>query len=826
MRARGKQRSSPDPWTQLLSGFSRKKTETAAADFVARCLASVLSLEAVEVYSVPTPRKAPRILAVYPKNSVPRCGSLAKQVIASRRAVGRAIPGPAGSARSRKQHAHALPLKGPETTAGVLVAVFKTVRRPGRRALEKLKTGAALLAEKMICLRAMKDLEKSEWVVRSLLKGSQNPCVGVDLEYRILFFSEYWRRAVGKTSRQLLGKRLDDIYPNWLGLDLPHIEKQVLEKRQPFSLKEYRFKSSLTGRERVVDVTISPLYGSAARILGLLLEAREVEERRDLQKRAEVSEERYRRLFEGIHIPAAVFRMPGGDLLTWNRMFVDLTRYPAEELKGKTVADFISTEDLPKVRERYFARAKGEDVPDVYEIIGIRADGSRRDLEIYVQLYREEEKAVGALIAALDITERKQGEQEIRNRNRQLAALCQIAETVGRTLDLDTLLKESLKSIIDMTGAESGGVYLLSDSRDKFILSAALGMPPEVRKARAEIEIGESWVGSRPKDLSAVTIRDHSEVVEDRVRLPGLQVPEKRLARVELRSKGICIGAVALLFPKGRELSKDEMDLLGSIGNQMGVAIENARLYREVREANEALRTTDQMKDEYLSMVTHEIKAPLTSIRGSTDLMLTGREGRLTAGQERFLTLIRTSTERLDRLIRDLLDLSRVESGYHEGPKRETSLQQLSYEAVEPMRHLALEKDITLEVRNMSALPSVRVVVDRIRQVLTNLISNAIKFTAEGGSVWIDGRADAHEVVVGVNDTGTGINSEYHESIFEEFQQLGPAEVREGGTGLGLTISRRIIEAHGGRIWVESEPGRGSRFFFSLPLDNLEEGDA
>jgi signal transduction histidine kinase len=126
----------------------------------------------------------------------------------------------------------------------------------------------------------------------------------------------------------------------------------------------------------------------------------------------------------------------------------------------------------------------------------------------------------------------------------------------------------------------------------------------------------------------------------------------------------------------------------------------------------------------------------------------------------------------------------------------------------------------------MSSLPAVPLVVDRIRQVLTNLISNAVKFTPEGGRIWIEGHVEAGEAVIQVGDTGIGIPPEYHEKIFEEFQQLGSSEIREGGSGLGLTISRKIVEAHGGRIRVESAPGKGSRFFFTLPLEEPESDEA
>ncbi len=816
----GKNKSpSPNPWSRFLSGFGRTTTETGAAAFVARSLAAALSLESVQVYRVVPRRKTPRLLGAYPKHPEPAWDSLAKLVMSSGRAVAKTAQVPGKAGRPRTRFVYARPLKGPEGTIGVLVAEFGTARRPGRDAHEKLQTAAALLAERIVWLEAVNAAKPCEWILGSLAGLGNEAWVAIDLEHRIFRFSEYWRDSVGMTARRIMGKPLDAIYPDWCGLAWDEIRERILTDKKPILLKEHRFTSAATSVGRLVDICISPLLEESGRVAGFLIDSRTAEERSELRERAEASEERYRLLFEGIHVPAAVFSLPDRRILTWNRKFVELTGLPDESLAGRIVEDFIYPEDMPQINERLLARSRGETIPDVYEIRAVRADGSLREMEIHSQILKEKDEVTGALIAALDITERKQAERQIRTRNRQLSALCDIAGTVGATLDLDRILIESLKSIIDLTGAESGGVFLLSRSAETLVLSASQGIPPEVRQAHMEIPVRKGWIEKQEKSAQSVVIRDYAEILAAGRRLPHLEGPDRRLARVDLRSKGKCVGVVGLLFPKDTQLSKEDMDLLESIGKEVGVAIENAGLYGEVQEANRQLREIDESKDEFLATVTHELKAPLTSIRGCADLILLGREGPLTAGQERFLTLIRTNTERLDRLIRDLLDLSRIESGYAKGPRKRAGLQQLAYEAVEPMKHLALEKNIILEVRNMSSLPAVPVVVDRIRQVLTNLISNAVKFTPEGGRIWVEGRVEAGEVVIQVGDTGIGIPPEYHEKIFEEFQQLGSSEIREGGTGLGLTISRRIIESHGGRIRVESVPGEGSRFFFTLPIE-------
>jgi signal transduction histidine kinase len=241
---------------------------------------------------------------------------------------------------------------------------------------------------------------------------------------------------------------------------------------------------------------------------------------------------------------------------------------------------------------------------------------------------------------------------------------------------------------------------------------------------------------------------------------------------------------------------------------------------RELALLNERLKELDRMKSDFVSNVSHELRTPLTAIKGAVDLVLREVAGPLTEKQIHYLTRVRSNTQHLTGLINDLLDLSKIESGRIEVKSSPVSLSGLVHEVVEALRFVAAEKVITLE----STIPRKSILVwadrNKINQVLMNLIGNAIKFTPMQGRIIVSASTIGEErVQVSVSDTGPGIPPDEKKRIFAKFYQIAELNgTNPKGTGLGLAISKALVELHGGRIWVESEPSRGSTFCFTLPL--------
>ena len=241
------------------------------------------------------------------------------------------------------------------------------------------------------------------------------------------------------------------------------------------------------------------------------------------------------------------------------------------------------------------------------------------------------------------------------------------------------------------------------------------------------------------------------------------------------------------------------------------------RATAELRQANEQLKSLDRLKDDFMSSVTHELRTPLTSIRALAELMRDDPKIDL-AQRRQFIEIIVAETERLSRLVNQVLDMAKIESGHADWHTTELDLVALVHQAVTTTQELFHERQATVAVSAPAALPLLRADPDRLMQVLLNLLSNAAKFVpVPGGQVQVQVRADAAGVTVAVQDNGPGIHAAQQALIFERFRQGGDSANRPQGTGLGLPISRQIIEHFGGRLWVESQPGEGATFAFHLP---------
>jgi signal transduction histidine kinase len=264
---------------------------------------------------------------------------------------------------------------------------------------------------------------------------------------------------------------------------------------------------------------------------------------------------------------------------------------------------------------------------------------------------------------------------------------------------------------------------------------------------------------------------------------------------------------------------REHLRLAGLVAEHAAAVIENARLYRRAQGNVRELKRLNDLKTEFLSMVSHDLLSPLSSVEGFLSLMLKEEVGPLTGQQKEFLTLCAGSLQRVTMLIDDLLDLSRIEAGAVKIRPELVDLRDLLALARREHEPSAREKGLTLALSVPDGLPLVNADPHRLRQVVDNLLRNALKFTPEGGRVLLSARRRGDEVIVSVKDTGIGLSETEREKVFERYYQVEESASRRArGAGLGLAICKSLVEHHGGRIWVDSVPGRGSDFQFSLPV--------
>jgi GAF domain-containing protein/CheY-like chemotaxis protein len=301
-------------------------------------------------------------------------------------------------------------------------------------------------------------------------------------------------------------------------------------------------------------------------------------------------------------------------------------------------------------------------------------------------------------------------------------------------------------------------------------------------------------------------------------------VGAKTLLIIPLAVKGESFGIMELeTWDHKRDFTSDQLNLAMTISNQCAAAIDNALLYEEQLRTAEQLRELDTLKNQFLANMSHELRTPLNSIIGFSRVILKGIDGPVTDLQSQDLTAIYNAGQHLLGLINDILDLSRIEAGKMELNFEELNLETLITSVLSTARGLVKEKSIRLEQTIEADLPAVYADATRVRQVLLNLLQNAAKFTDHGYihvRAAVETQADKRRFVrVSVEDTGVGIALEDQQKLFQPFSQVDSSTTRKvGGTGLGLSISRNLIELHGGTIQVESQVGRGSTFYFTLPI--------
>jgi signal transduction histidine kinase/DNA-binding response OmpR family regulator len=418
--------------------------------------------------------------------------------------------------------------------------------------------------------------------------------------------------------------------------------------------------------------------------------------------------------------------------------------------------------------------------------------------------------------------QRHRAEETLKERNRELLILQKISETILGSLDLKAVLEKILEETMVSDSFDLGNIRLLDRSGEMLEVVAGRGYRhlENVVGHRAlarTTESGQSKFGDR-------LFREPC-VEEELQQCGGYRTLKKEGVEsfiiVPVRASGEVVGTLQLASRTPRKFKPEEVNLLQTIGNQLGVAVQKARLYEETSRQALELEKANKMQADFAAMIAHDLRSPLMNIMGVVEVMTEGMFGHVTAEQKKWLARIEANSQNLVDLVSDFLDVSKLESGYVDINRERVSLTGLIQKNIDSYRVLALDKRISVKGAVDPYLPAVHADPRRLDQVLSNLISNAIKFTGQGGTVEVGALlADATLIRVWVRDNGVGIAANEMGQLFEKYRQGGNVKHSSSkGTGLGLVICKMIVEAHGGRIWAESVEGSGATFFFSLPTN-------
>jgi len=421
--------------------------------------------------------------------------------------------------------------------------------------------------------------------------------------------------------------------------------------------------------------------------------------------------------------------------------------------------------------------------------------------------------------------------QELEARTRELAqsvgelrALGAVSQAVSSTLDLEAVLATIVSHAVQLSGTDCGVIYEFDETKQGFHLRANHRMEAAVVEMlrAAPIHLGEGATGRAATMRAPVQVSDISnerEFTGARARPLLIRLGYRSALSVPLLREQQIMGALTVWRRQSGEFKPEVVNLLQTFATQSALAIQNARLFREIEDKSRQIEAANQHKSEFLANMSHELRTPLNAIIGFSEVLGEKLFGELNEKQAEYTDDILTSGRHLLSLINEILDLSKVEAGRMELELATFDLPLAIDNARTFVRERATKHGIILDVAVDERLGDIVGDERKIKQILLNLLSNAVKFTPEGGRIGIEARQVDGSVEIWVSDTGIGIAPEDQPKIFEEFRQVGSDYAHKSeGTGLGLTLAKKFVELHGGRIWVESEIGKGSKFTFTLPI--------
>ena len=417
---------------------------------------------------------------------------------------------------------------------------------------------------------------------------------------------------------------------------------------------------------------------------------------------------------------------------------------------------------------------------------------------------------------------------ELRNRGRDLArsvdelqALGEVGQAVSSTLELSQVLQTIVTYATQLAETNAGSIYEFDEATQEFRLQAAHGLDPDVIDTISvtRLRLRETLVGRAALQRAPLAVPDLLDESSDPLTTAMIAAGYRAALAVPILHEDRIIGGLVVRRTAPGPFRAETVRLLQTFATQSALAIHNARFYQEIEAKNRQLEIVSRHKSEFLANMSHELRTPLNAIIGFSEVLIDRIFGELNTKQADYLEDILASGRELLALINEILDLAKVEAGRMELEPAVFSLPAALEQSLTLVREQASRHAITLSLEVAPELELVEADELKIKRVIVNLLSNAVKFTPDSGSVTVVARNAGEDVQVAVQDTGPGISPADQERIFEEFQQVGQSALQQHeGTGLGLALAKKLVELHGGRIWVESAPGAGSTFTVTLPL--------
>jgi len=671
-------------------------------------------------------------------------------------------------------------------------------------------------------------LRESEIKFRGFVENLDGIAVRGDMEGKPEFLIGKLENITDYTWEEFSKKGL-----KWFDIMHPDDKKELVEKglKDAASGKpvdqEYRIVRK-EGSIRWVSQRISPQMkedGTPEFLQGVIMD---ITERKRAEEALQESEEHYRTIFESA--PVGIFQStPEGKLINSNPATARIFGYESPDelmaaVNKSTIAEalYVHPEKRPPILDKALEQGGWTLAENQYR----RKDGNTLTGKVIFQVVRNPDGTSNHLEGFIeDITDRKRAEDQIKRRLKFEKTISDISSRFVGVSKIDNSINASLADMGKLSGAGRAYLFLLNKdgaTMDNTHEWCAEGVSPQIDNLKnLPCEMFPWWMD---KLLKGETIH-----IMDVSRLPTEAKAEKKtLEAQDIKSLLVLplhVGrklAGFIGFDNVRETgewSDDDLALLRTSSEIIGSAIKRTLAEELISKQIGELKKLDKMKSEFLSVVSHELKAPLTPIQGYIDLLKSGEYGGLNYEQNKALDICMESSKRLKSMIDNLVEITRLESGNVKLSTEKMNLTTLTESVLDEFKPTADEKNIRITYNKR--VPSVTLTgdKDKLRTVISNLVGNAIKFTPDGSRVLISLKEGKRTIHFKVKDSGVGIPEEHQSRIFDKFYQADTSASREfGGMGLGLAICKEIIDLHGGSIWAKSKPGKGSEFHFTIPV--------
>jgi PAS domain S-box-containing protein len=644
--------------------------------------------------------------------------------------------------------------------------------------------------------------------IATILDNISDAFYTLDREWRFTFINREAERLIMRPREQLLGKSVWEEFPYLRGMKLEDEYRRAVREQRKVEFEDY-----FPPIGRWVSVHAYPSEE------GLSVYSHDVTERHRAEEALRASESRYRALFDH-NLDAVLLADREGHIYAANPAATRLFGYSEEELRRLGRQGITDPTD-PRLERWLEERERSGTLRG--ELTMVRADGSRFPAEVSSVLYTDEAGTEWSSVMIRDISESKRAEEVqhfLAESGRALVSILDYEEAL-KTLAHLVVPERADCCFIDVLGRggdlrRAAVVYRDPELEEKLRHSQCFfALPGGAAGVQHAFDTGQPQLISEVTDPWLQTVSPDPECLA-----LARELRPRSIMILPLIARGQRLGVLTMATTtSGRSYDQTDLAIATDLARRAALAVDNARLYQESLQAS-------RLRDDVLAAVSHDLRNPLHTISLSVGLLLEflppdGGEFEKMARHQ--LEIILRSTDRANRLIQDLLDVATIEEGRFAVNTRAEATLALVKEAVELHRALADEHSLTLVDELPESLPPILADHDRLLQVFSNLIGNAIKFTPEGGRITVRAGVEDGVVRFSVADTGPGIRKEDFPVLFAPFWQA--VKGAKGGVGLGLPIAKGIVEAHGGRIWAESTLGQGSTFYFTIPVAARRKGD-